>query len=59
MLNELEYAKEHIQDLASKIQFLLDSYIETEDGYFCFPDGDIWVSRYKKEAGSHDKNGRV
>lgn len=50
MINDLDYAKERVQDLISKAQFLLDNYVPCEDGYFCFPDGDIWESRSKKEV---------
>jgi hypothetical protein len=30
------------KEASYKVQFLLDNYIEVEDGKFCFPDGDIW-----------------
>jgi len=29
-------------DLADRLNYLLNYYIEGEDGKFCFPDGDIW-----------------
>lgn len=33
------------KEASDKVQFLLDNYIESEDGKFCFPDGDIWDVR--------------
>lgn len=44
------YHDEYIKDLCGKVQFLLDNYVETDDGFFCFPDGDTWESHYKKEV---------
>lgn len=32
-----------IHDLTNKIQFLLDECVDTPEGRFCFPDGEIWV----------------
>lgn len=40
---------EHIKDLEYKIHFLLDNYVECEEGKFCFLDGEIWeVNKRKK-----------
>lgn len=50
MRDELDPAIKAIRDLETKVQFLLDNYVKTDDGYFCFPDGDTWKSHY------HERN---
>lgn len=41
--DELDACTQHVGDLTSKIRFLLDHYdLWSDDGVFCFPDGDIW-----------------
>ena len=37
--------EEHVKDLVAKIQFLLDDFVDTPEGYFTFPDGDTWTCR--------------
>lgn len=43
----LRLAKEEAHDLYSKIQFLMDNVVETEDGSFTFADGDSWSCKVK------------
>lgn len=40
------------RDTANKVQFLLDTYVKTTDGKFCFPDGDIWDTKKEKHKGA-------
>lgn len=41
-MDELENLRHEIYDLHNKLQFLLDGYVQCEDGAFTFPDGDTW-----------------
>jgi len=41
--------REHEKDLIAKLQYLLDNFIPSEDGFFTFPDGDTWDCQKKGE----------
>lgn len=42
-----------IEDLSYKLQYVLVNFVETDEGFFTFPDGDTWPAKLrssKKEA---------
>lgn len=40
--NDIRSLKECNEDLTAKLQYLLSNFIISEEGLFCFPDGDTW-----------------
>lgn len=44
--DEREYSK----SLYDKLNFIMKSFVETEDGYFTFPDGDTWQCKENPPA---------
>ena len=37
-----------VNELENKLQYLLSNYIVSEEGLFCFPDGDTWSCKSKE-----------
>jgi hypothetical protein len=47
---EKEHLLEELMLLQSKLQYLLDLYIECPEGCFTFPDGDTWWQTGKEPS---------
>lgn len=44
------YAREYRDDLVARLRFVLENYVESEDGQFTFPDGDSWPCKRKEKT---------
>ena len=44
--DERDYSK----SLHDKLDFILKNFVEAEEGYFTFPDGDTWQCKEKPQA---------
>ena len=42
MFAEKMKLEEENKDLKAKLQYLLSNFILSDEGLFCFPDGDTW-----------------
>lgn len=38
---------DQVEDVASKLRYVLENFVETEEGLFTFPDGDTWPAKTK------------
>lgn len=41
---------DYVEDLASKLKYVLENFVETEEGLFTFPDGDTWNAKCRPSS---------